>query len=183
MSTVDDYYKWTRVEFQGRADAYGVVGYVGATRTFTLNSSYYPGGSFPLGPGINFTIKPGGRTGDPTDGPGAAPSLNPLVAPAYAWAYWHRRAILGDLDGSLVHRTRHDAMFDGQVMAHHKLFAQKDWNQALLWTTDGLAWRAAGDAIPDEGDPPPDPDPEEPGIYVIPHPSGGVAGFFRVEAP
>ncbi len=146
LSSVDDHYKHAGIEFTtGRNDnndRYLVVGYKGSTRTFTLSATYYPsaaprrGDLFTLHSGID-------REGRP----GATPDLNHLIAPAYAWAYWHERAVHKDAAAATPWRARHDAIFDGGTMSWTPPTAQKQWNQALLWSTLGLDWRERGDAV------------------------------------
>lgn len=141
LSTVDDYYKYSIYAADAApTDRVTIWAYEGATRKFTLHPDYGPSS---ITPGAAFTIS---TFAQGTDDVLPSPALNPMVAPAYAWAYWHTKVVEGDTPGSLVHRARHDAMFDGATMAWQSVISQKEWNQAMLWTVQGLDWRDRGDA-------------------------------------
>ena len=172
LSAVDDYYKYLSVVpavSQGDVEPY-VIGYDGAARRFTVRVM---GGNFTFTPGMEFLLRPVGQDvaggGVASDEP--SPVLNPLVAPAYAWTYWYRKVVLGDAAGAARHRLRHDAMFDGQTMAWTSVFSQKEWNQAMLWSTDGLAWRKHGDLGTDYGSQ------AATSILILTHPLGGLLLF------
>ncbi len=146
LSPVDGYYKHAGIEFttgvNDNNDRYSVIDYTGSTRTFTLSAAYHPtaapraGDLFTLHSGI-----------DRDGGPGPTPDLNHMIAPAYAWAYWHEKAVNKDARAAAPWRARHDAIFNGGSMSWGPPTAQKQWNQALLWSTLGLDWRDRGDAV------------------------------------
>ena len=52
----------------------------------------------------------------------------------------------GDYAGSVRHRERHDAVFNGSQEAWVPAGSNKSWNQSMFVTPDALAYRAAGDA-------------------------------------
>lgn len=140
LSTVNDYYKYCAVDAFG--DTWQITAYDGATRGITL-STYY--GTPPLwAPGDPFVI--GVSSVESGALPWPSPALNHMVAPAYAWAYWHTKVVLADTAGSIGYRVKHDAMFDGGAQSWAVANTQKEWNQSLLWTAFGLDWRSRGDS-------------------------------------
>lgn len=64
-------------------------------------------------------------------GPYAAPDLNLLIAPAYAWVY-HRT-------GDVTYRDRADAIFSGGV-ASASLYIPKQFNQNYRWSFACVEW-------------------------------------------
>lgn len=62
----------------------------------------------------------------------AAPDLNLLIAPAYAWMYQHT--------GDVTYRDRGDQVFAGGV-AKAYLGGAKQFNQNYQWSFDYVAWR------------------------------------------
>jgi hypothetical protein len=123
-----------------------VRSYSGATRRFTVGRLW--GSHYNFAAGRRFSLVPNGYSTDPNEKrySYASPALNPLVAPLFAFVYWHRKVVLGDAAGAAVHRDRHDAVFTGQTSAWMGLGTQKERNQSVFWSTDGLAYRACGDA-------------------------------------
>lgn len=138
LSTVDNYYKYAAMTPDGAASC-RILAYEGATRKFTVYTGF---GNPPLAVGKGFSIK----SGIEGSGEQASYPLNPMVAPAFAWAYWYTKRILADSAGAARHRDRHDAMFDGQSMARGGLSTIKQYNQALMWSVAGYDYRARGDS-------------------------------------
>lgn len=68
----------------------------------------------------------------------AAPDLNLLIAPVYAWLYQY--------SGDLRHRERADAIFAGGVRTACLKCSAKIFNQNYRWSFDYVQWRREGDA-------------------------------------
>lgn len=76
---------------------------------------------------------------DSRDPSAAAPDLNLLIAPAYAWLYRQT--------GNPVYRQRGDRIFAGGVKGAY-LGHGKHFNQNYRWSFDYVRWRAAPSASP-----------------------------------
>ncbi|MBM3476079.1 MAG: hypothetical protein FJX75_22650 [Armatimonadetes bacterium] len=79
------------------------------------------------------------RADDPT---GAAPGLNLLVAPAFAWVYLQT--------GDAAYRDRGDKVFGGGVRAAW-LDGGKQFSQNYRWSFDYVKWRTEGERRPTGG--------------------------------
>lgn len=143
LSTVDDFYKFCSVVVDGdNASTNDIVtSYVGATRQFTVWTGM---GNHNYAAGATFYIS--SRVQEPTNGDYAAGVVNPQVSPAYAWAYWYCERVLGDHAAAVVHRDRHDRLFDGQASSWNDLSEIKQWNQVWQWGAQWDDWRDRGDA-------------------------------------
>lgn len=172
LSTLDDRYRGCHAIFDHIAETYLILDYDGATRQFTLGSTHYPSGVDVLAPGDTFRIESSFHPGDPTERPIAAEDLNLMVFPLFAWLYRYYTIEAPDATLAATARERAHAFFDGAYQAHYPANTQKTWNQAALWTTDGLAYLAEADeyeAAPTTGS------------AVLFIPSGG--GYLMIPAP
>lgn len=145
LSTQDDFYRHSGVQFSTHpGDTFGIVAYEGATRKFTINQDYTPGGG--IVSGSTFTITPL-EINDAGTGP--APDLNHMASPALAWLAWYRTVVSPDAGLAAQHLARHDAMFNGCLQCYRPTYSQKVANQSLLWMREAMAWRtAAVDGVP-----------------------------------
>ena len=166
LSTVDDHYIDAILIFDGHADFFAVGDYAGATREITIKPVYRP--QFDLAPGDTFTMR--SAIYDGTESHLPAPELSHMIAPAFAWCYWHERIVLGDLESAKPWRQKYHDIFDGCFQSWNPAFSQKVYNQDALWTTDGLGWAAAADA----GGADPDPPPPVMRIFMYTLPSGAI---------
>lgn len=143
LSTVDNYYQFSTFVVEAIADAFTIASYTGATREITLGS-YRPGRDITMAD--TFKIMPAAWT-DPSqnENAGPVPELNGMVAPLDAWCYWHEKVVLGNAAGSYVYRQRFHDKFNGNYQSWNQAYAQKAWNQSLIWLTDGLDWAARAD--------------------------------------
>ncbi len=153
LSLQDDFYRFAYLKFTSGAlnNTYARVGgYVGSTRTFTLDDDYgvlmtapANGDTFQIQASLDMANPPyfgGSHSG----GTGSAPDLNHLIAPAFAWYYWYTVNVASARDNT--YRQRHEDIFNGGAMCWSTPTAQKQYNQAVRWGLTGLAWRARGDS-------------------------------------
>jgi hypothetical protein len=108
-----------------------------------------------------------GANPDTFDGAGQpkpAPELNPFIGPAYAWL-----ATVCEPADRAAYVARYEHVFIGSGMAGgfnglDQLATQKEFNQALFWEPEGLAWRDKALALieAERSEPEPDPDPPRP---------------------
>ncbi len=147
LSTQDDYYKYAYIKWTSGTLAgsfFRIDRYAGATRTFTLDPDY---GLLPSAPanGDTFDIMEDTGLGHSNTGDtGAAPDVNHLIAPAFAWYYWYTVNVAGTRENA--YRQRFDDIFSGGTMCHSTPTAQKQFNQATRWLFTGFDWRERGDA-------------------------------------
>lgn len=156
LSTVDNFYKFSNFRFDDRLlssageppytdqdyDHYQIETYNGTTGAVTLTTTYLPGFTPTVGEPITITSP----EAEIDAGPGAAPSLNHMFAPACAWYYWYERVVQADLAAAMPYRDRFHRMFDGGDQTTAVTSAQKQWNQSLFWIPWGLKWVERGDA-------------------------------------
>lgn len=151
LSSQNDRYKLCSIQFTSgplSGQRKQVSSYDGATRTFHFD---FPGHAFTAGPanGTAFKIIP--NAGDVSypgyglgfsGGRGAAPDLNLLISPLYAWVYWYLAAT-GARDDA--YRGMHDDIVSGSVVRSASPGTQKVYNQNWRWSARGRRWRDLGD--------------------------------------
>ncbi|WP_447978390.1 hypothetical protein [Candidatus Nitrospira bockiana] len=76
------------------------------------------------------------ESNDGSGGMTPAPDLNLIIAPAYAWYYFHT--------GETLYRDRGDLVFQGGVTnAESWLYLAKQFDQSYWWSVDYVKWRKA----------------------------------------
>jgi hypothetical protein len=142
LSDKDDHYKGATLSPDTVGDAFLIDGYDGVNKVFRINPRYYPNYNTFV-PGSTFTIK--SSMYQVGDGPGPSPDLNHMVAPAFAWAQWHDKVVVGNVERSEDFRRKFHEMFNGGTTAHQEPWGMKQYTQSVFWSVDGLEWSNLAD--------------------------------------